>query len=114
MEWGPEGKRRGYSLFDTVLVFDNFPVDKSLLEAGNIEEEAPILPRDYLNYARLEMPLRIATRTGNLKQTSFIFSYYRDKFSPRTISELSQGLKEKLVLIAESPGKPIKNYSTFT
>jgi non-ribosomal peptide synthetase component F len=98
-------------LFDVVLVFANYPVVKSLLEIGQEEGES-ILPMLYLNHVQVELPLRIDTRTFGIEQTSFILSYYRDKFAPQTIAEIGKGLEEKLTLAAQSPHKPIKDYLT--
>jgi len=97
-------------LFDSVLVFDNYPVDKSLLEMVSQEEVQWILPWDYLNFAHWEMPLRIAIGTGNIEGTFFVFSYYRDKFTPQIITELSKGLVEKLTQIARSPHQSVKEH----
>lgn len=91
-------------LFDVILVFDNYPVDNSLKDLGNVSNMSDLSIIDsYLNMninvAQTEFPLRVDIWLEG--DTKLILSYYQNKFSEKEIYEIyeefADGLEEYLV-----------------
>lgn len=99
------GLAPGQLLFDTILVFDNYPVNKDLHQADVIYDH-PLAQKNF-NLAQTEFPLRVDTWRD--QTTSLVFSYYSHLFPDDIIVEISADLEEALRTIVEVPGEPAKN-----
>ncbi|SCX53462.1 non-ribosomal peptide synthase domain TIGR01720/amino acid adenylation domain-containing protein [Pseudomonas sp. NFACC32-1] len=89
--WAGQG---GAALFDTLLVFENYPVSQAL-QAG-----APATLRfgEVANHEQTNYPLTLAVNLG--ETLSLLLSYSRDSFAPGDVARIGQHLAHLLEQIA--------------
>ena len=94
------------ALFDSILVFENFPVTDALnQDAGGLSFSAPAeLRREdgiRLTQGRNHFPLSLIVVPG--ERLEYLFSYDRSRFSDAEIAILSAQLRAILLAMAEQP-----------
>ena len=94
------------ALFDSILVFENFPVTDALnQDADGLRFSAPPeLRRDdgiKLTHGRNHFPLSLIVVPG--ERLEYLFSYERSRFSDGEIATLSAQLRAILLAMAEQP-----------
>jgi amino acid adenylation domain-containing protein len=98
-DWSAIGCER--LLFESVLVFDNYPVDHSLREAGAVLDLGhPLALKDY-GLAQTEFPLRVDIWSG--AELTLLISFYERDFAPATIDRMLRQFKALLEQIAARP-----------
>jgi amino acid adenylation domain-containing protein/non-ribosomal peptide synthase protein (TIGR01720 family) len=86
------GVRSGANLFDSLLVFENYPADAlplgelTAVETTNFPLSATVYPRDHL---------------------TFLLTYDPDVFDETTVADLADRLRMLLVGMAEDPDRPL-------
>ena len=81
---------RGVPLFDSILVFDNYPVNTDLHQE-DISYDHPLAEQNF-NLAQTEFPLRVDIWRD--RKTSIVFSYYSDSFPAPFIEQVAGELAE--------------------
>ncbi len=95
--------RGGISLFESIVVFDNYPVDSSLLN-----EECSLLVSNIEDFERTNYPLSIAVVAGS--QLSLSINYDTTRFDKDTIERMAAHLNNLFEAIAQNP---VANVDTF-
>jgi aryl carrier-like protein len=72
--------------FESIIVFENYPVDPALLEVGRGWVGRHPLARDNFDVAQTEFPLRVEVIPG--AELQLVLSYYRSRFSAEAITRL--------------------------
>ncbi|WP_235006784.1 condensation domain-containing protein, partial [Calothrix rhizosoleniae] len=93
----------GISLFESIVVFENYPVDSSLLN-----EECSLLVSNIDDFERTNYPLTITVVSGS--QLSLSISYDTTRFDQDTIERMAAHLNNLLEAIAQNP---VANVDTF-
>ena len=103
--WSGQG---GTALFDSIIVFENYPVDERLAEAGSQQLQfGQVSTRDVTNYA---MDLAI-----NLGQTLKIeFLYLRNAFTEQACAQVRRSFETLLLAMLDSPQASIGSLATLT
>ncbi|HEX6289410.1 MAG TPA: amino acid adenylation domain-containing protein [Herpetosiphonaceae bacterium] len=88
-------------LFESVLVFDNYPVDSSVREAGaSLDLSHPLALKDY-SLAQTEFPIRVDIWSG--AELRLLISFYERDFEAATIDWMLERFKALLEQIAAQP-----------
>ncbi len=82
-------------LFDSILVFENYPVGEQLEQ-----REAGLELTDVRSFERTNFPITLVGEPG--RQLALDIAYETDKFDPRTIQRMLRHLRNILVSIAEN------------
>jgi amino acid adenylation domain-containing protein/non-ribosomal peptide synthase protein (TIGR01720 family) len=96
----------GTTLFDSILVFENYPFDADAIAAHGIglHEEGELQPTNY--------PLSVVVSPG--ERLSVSFDHDPDLFDPATIERLAGHLLLVLDRIAAGPGRPVGELDLLT
>ncbi|HVN52764.1 MAG TPA: amino acid adenylation domain-containing protein [Anaerolineaceae bacterium] len=97
---------RDLPLFETLLVYENYPVDPSQMEVGVIR----IQPGSA--HAQTNYPLTMAISPGS--PIRFVIAYDTSRFDPATISRLVGHFTALLESIAQNPALPIGLLNNLT
>lgn len=99
---------RGRALFDTILVFENFPVDESLQEepAGTLEIET------VQSFERTNYPLTVVALPG--RAFSLRLSYDSGYFEAATMQRMAGHLQTLLEGMAATPQQRVKEVPLLT
>ena len=102
--WSGQG---GTPLFDSIIVFENYPVDERLAEVGNQQLQfGQVSTRDVTNYA---MDLAI-----NLGQTLKIeFLYLRNAFTEQACDQVRRSFETLLLAMLDSPQARVGSLPTL-
>ncbi|MCQ8130693.1 amino acid adenylation domain-containing protein, partial [Methylomonas rivi] len=97
----------GVALFDTLLVFENFPVDAALRNADAGLQFG--LPRhiDITHY-----PLTLNVSVG--ESLGLAFGYWRDRFDADVVQVLERHFRQLLLDMIEDGERPLANLSSLT
>ncbi len=99
--YGPE---ENLPLFDSIVVFENYPVDESLSKA-----DTSISFSDISTFERTNYPLTVVAAA---REKVFLeISYQSEKIDPRAMEALMDHLENILVRIAEQPQMPVRHLS---
>jgi non-ribosomal peptide synthetase component F len=98
---------RGVPLFESIVVFENYPVDASLQKQGGSLEFRKVRGFERTNY-----PLTLVAWPG--AQLSLQLSYDCRRFDAATISRMLRHLQTLLEGIVANPGQRLKNLSLLT
>ncbi|WP_258234731.1 condensation domain-containing protein, partial [Cupriavidus pinatubonensis] len=90
--------QQGAALFDTLLVFENFPVAEALKQGA----PAGLSFGQLHNHERTNYPLTLGIELGSSLRLEF--SYDRARFSEAQVAQLSANLQHLLVQLAADPG----------
>ena len=96
--------RAGQALFDTLLVFENYPIDKALRERG-----AGLRIEELSNVEATSYPLTLAVVWGDT--LAITFDYGRDSFDRGAVETLAAHLLGLLAQLAEDPARPLAQIS---
>ncbi len=94
-------------LFESILVFENYPVDAALYEQAKNRNTSHSLAQLDLNIAQTNYPLRIEVFPG--KTLSLSMAYYRSYFDDNTIALCLDHFQQLLRAIVANPGQRLKN-----
>ncbi|SFL37620.1 amino acid adenylation domain-containing protein [Gracilibacillus orientalis] len=87
------GRENKEDLYDTILVFDNYPVGVNLMNDNNFISSNPFADMN-LSIAQTEFPLRVDIwLDGN---TQIIMSWYENKLSENTIRQVFEQFSQSL------------------
>nr|WP_208604368.1 non-ribosomal peptide synthetase [Pseudomonas delhiensis] len=95
--WAGQG---GEALFDSILVFENYPVSEALEQAPSGLRFGEVLSREQTNY-----PLTLGVNLG--EQLSLHFDYVPALFSAEHIQRLAAQLLSLLQRFEEAAGRPL-------
>ncbi|MCQ8129233.1 non-ribosomal peptide synthetase, partial [Methylomonas rivi] len=98
---------RGQTSFDSLLVFENYPIDQALLDIGGplkIDEVTAIDPTNY--------PLTLTVFPGERLQLEINHDSHR--FTPDTVVEMLTHLQQLLTCFSEQPQTKLGNLPTLT
>jgi amino acid adenylation domain-containing protein len=99
------GLEPGSLLFESILVFANYPLDTALRTFGaTLDLSHPIAQQDH-GLAQTEFPLRVDVTAGH--EITLSLSYYRHCFDDPTIAALLAEFQELLEAIAAQPDRPL-------
>ncbi|QLF91734.1 amino acid adenylation domain-containing protein [Pseudomonas sp. ABC1] len=91
----------GEALFDTILVFENYPISEALQQgAPEGIKFGPVMSQEQTNY-----PLTLAVGLGDT--LSIHYSYDREHFSASTVQRISEHFRNLLQTLAYSPRKAL-------
>ncbi|ACE85121.1 non-ribosomal peptide synthetase [Cellvibrio japonicus] len=98
--------RPGQALFDSIIVFENYPIDESLKDAGNgqLEFEA-VSSRDVTNYA-----MDLAIRLGDTLEIEFM--YMSHHFGREAVEMIQQSFDTLLKDMLNNPNARLGNLRT--
>lgn len=103
------GRQPGSLLFESILVFANYPLDAALRTFGaTLDLSHPIAQQDH-GLAQTEFPLRVDITAGN--EITLSFSYYRHHFDDAWIAVLLAEFQELLEAIAAQPNRTLAAFS---
>ena len=91
---------RGQTLFDSIFVFENYPVDEAAL---NLVDDLAIRQVDFVDQA--DFPLSVLVMPG--KELTIGMGYDTQRFTPATITKLLQLFQSGLEYITQEPDKPL-------
>jgi hypothetical protein len=95
----------GSLLFESILVFANYPLDVALRTFGaTLDLSHPIAQQDH-GLAQTEFPLRVDVTAGN--EITLSLSYYRHRFDDARITALLAEFQELLEAIAAQPDRAL-------
>jgi amino acid adenylation domain-containing protein/non-ribosomal peptide synthase protein (TIGR01720 family) len=94
---------RGSELFNTLLAFENYPVDQSVEEQGRRLKVGDIRQSERTNYG-----LNVVAIPGAALHVRFF--YDRARFSPAVVTRLGEHLQTLLEAIAADPSRPVASY----
>ena len=86
---------RGLPLFESILVFENYPVDRSLQQPGSLEIEN-VSAFDYTNY-----PLTVTVIPG--EELSIAIAYTTSRFDAATVTRMLGHLQTLLASMVTNP-----------
>ncbi|MCD6571342.1 MAG: amino acid adenylation domain-containing protein, partial [Deltaproteobacteria bacterium] len=92
----------GQSLFDSILVFENYPLEAEGFDVGSDLRVHVFTPRETTNY-----DVTIVGMPG--KELKLRILYNQDKFEDSTIRRLMSHINNLIVNVLESPDEPIAN-----
>ncbi len=98
---------RGQNLFDTLLVFENYPFDQALMDIGGplkIDEVLGIEPTNY--------PLTLMVFPGDCLQLEI--HHDSGRFAPDTVVAMLEHLRQLLEAFAEQPQAKLGSLPTLT
>jgi hypothetical protein len=98
---------RGLPLFESIVVFENYPLDASLQKQGGSLEFRMVRSFERTNY-----PLTLEASPG--AQLSLQLSYDCHRFDAATISRMLRHLQTLLEGIVANPGQRLKNLPLLT
>ena len=98
---------RGRPLFETILLFENYPIDASLSQ----RQEGLIL-RDVSSIDRANYPLAIGASPG--RQLHFRFSYDRGRYADETITRMFGHLETLLEAVVADPDQRLSDLPLLT
>jgi len=93
---------RGKSLFESILIFENYPVDQSLRQQKGSLVIDEIHTREQTNY-----PLNLVSATGEQIPLRIVYDPLR--FDDETIQYILGHLKTILEKIADNPNRPVSS-----
>ena len=96
--WSPLGAQ---ALFDTILVFENFPVAEALQQAA---PEALVFG-EVRDFEQTSYPLTLAVSLG--ERLSLSFEYSCADFDPQTITHIAEHLDTLLLRMLADPNQPL-------
>ncbi|QBQ55216.1 non-ribosomal peptide synthetase [Nitrosococcus wardiae] len=98
----------GEGLFDTLMVFENYPLDDNLLnsKADGLTIGAPD------SYEFTHYPLTLAVLPGTELQV--VFAYNAAVLPPRVIAPLADAFKQVLMALATQPEAPLASIASIT
>ncbi|MEM8531146.1 MAG: amino acid adenylation domain-containing protein [Chloroflexota bacterium] len=91
---------RGQALFDSIFVFENYPVDEAAL---NLVDDLTIRQVDFVDQA--DFPLSVLVMPG--EELTLGMGYDTQRLTPATITKLLQLFCSGLEYIAQEPDKPL-------
>ncbi|WP_081612036.1 non-ribosomal peptide synthetase [Janthinobacterium sp. CG3] len=97
----------GLALFDSLFVFENFPVDESLARAGHKLAISQVRVSEQTNF-----PLTLTVVGG--ARLSVSFSYDRGRFDDAAIERLVENFKTLVESIAASPNARIEEFTVLS
>lgn len=98
---------RGQNLFDTLLVFENYPIDQALTEVGGpirIDEVGGVDPNNY--------PLMLSILPGS--RLKLEISHDMARFAAKTVAAMLAHLRQLLTAFAEQPESRLYELPTLT
>ncbi len=98
---------RGQSLFDTLLVFENYPIDQALMDIAGplkVDEVVGIEPTNY--------PLTLTVFPGNCLQMEI--HHDSGRFAPDTVAAMLEHLRQLLAAFTEQPHAKLGSLPTLT
>ena len=98
---------RGQTLFDSLLVFENYPIDQALLDIGGPLKIDEVIAIDPTNY-----PLTLTVFPGERLQLEI--SHDSHRFTPDTVVEMLTHLRQLLTRFSEQPQTKLGNLPTLT
>jgi amino acid adenylation domain-containing protein/thioester reductase-like protein/non-ribosomal peptide synthase protein (TIGR01720 family) len=98
---------RGQSLFNSLLVFENYPIDRALMEIGGPLKIDEVVGLDPTNY-----PLTLTVFPGERLQLEI--NHDSRRFCADTVTEMLEHLQQLLVRFAEQPQTKLGNLPTLT
>ncbi|WP_150048085.1 non-ribosomal peptide synthetase [Methylomonas rhizoryzae] len=98
---------RGQALFDSLLVFENYPLDQALLEIGGPLRIDQVAGQDPTNY-----PLTLAVFPG--PQLRLTLHYDADRFPGAVAARMLEHLQHLLNAFAEQPEARLANLPSLT
>ncbi|HMK71848.1 MAG TPA: amino acid adenylation domain-containing protein, partial [Myxococcaceae bacterium] len=97
---GASGVPRGVPLFDTIVVFENQPVDASLREEGG-----PLVFRDFRIIEHTNYPITVVVKPG--PTLGLFLSYDRQRLGEATVERMGRHLRRLLESAVEGPGQRV-------
>ncbi|WP_260639566.1 non-ribosomal peptide synthetase [Streptomyces angustmyceticus] len=94
----------GSGLFDSVLIFENYPIDERAGSAHGLRLRDLYAEVETTNY-----PLAVTVYPG--ERLTFSFAYDPDLFDQESVRALSGRLREVLAAAAADPGRPLRELS---
>jgi amino acid adenylation domain-containing protein/non-ribosomal peptide synthase protein (TIGR01720 family) len=98
------GAPSGQSLFDTILVFENYPIAESLREA-----HGGLAVRELRVSEKAAFPLSLGAFPG--RRLDLIVSFYRQVYDDVTVVRLTRQLESLLAAMAADPAAPLSALS---
>jgi amino acid adenylation domain-containing protein/thioester reductase-like protein/non-ribosomal peptide synthase protein (TIGR01720 family) len=98
---------RGQALFDSLLVFENYPIDRALMDIGGPLKIDEVIGIDPTNY-----PLTLTVFPGERLQLEI--NHDSRRFCADTVTEMLEHLQQLLVRFAEQPQTKLGNLPTLT
>jgi amino acid adenylation domain-containing protein/non-ribosomal peptide synthase protein (TIGR01720 family) len=95
--WWEHGDAAGQGLFDTLLVFENYPVDEVLRRSDGLRF-GPSRHEETTNY-----PLTLTVQSGDTLEIAF--DYQRERFDEASVSRIQTHFERLLLQLAEAPAR---------
>ncbi|MET0650340.1 MAG: condensation domain-containing protein, partial [Pyrinomonadaceae bacterium] len=92
---------RGTQLFETIFVFDNYPVEKIMAE-----RESSLEIRDYVSFEKTNYPITVVV--APMEELGLRISYYRSRFEVADVERMLAHFELLLTNIALRPGVQVK------
>ncbi|MEG1629222.1 amino acid adenylation domain-containing protein, partial [Pseudomonas sp.] len=93
----------GLALFDSIIVFENYPVDERLREAGGGQLQfGEVQGRDVTNFA-----MDLAVNLGTTLSIEFL--YLRNRFNAEAVEQIRASFESLLLAMLDAPGTQIGN-----
>ncbi len=98
----------GQALFDSIIVFENYPVDKALNQRSSVELRfGEIVNLELTNYA-----MTLSVQAGD--QLAIEYSYLRQNFDPEQIEVLQAHVLHLLDVLVVDAGRSIADLELLT
>lgn len=98
---------RGQALFDSLLVFENYPIDRALIEIGGRLKIDEVIGQDPTNY-----PLTLTVFPG--ERLELEINHDSQRFTADTVVEMLAHLQQLLQYIVEHPQARLGHLPTLT
>ncbi|MEG1042829.1 MAG: condensation domain-containing protein, partial [Pseudomonas sp.] len=93
----------GQALFDSIIVFENYPIDERLEEAEQSQLRfGEVQGRDVTNFA-MDLAINLGERL------SIEFLYLRNRFSAQAVEQIRASFETLLLAMLEHPEQPLGN-----
>jgi amino acid adenylation domain-containing protein len=96
---------RGTALFETLFVFENYPMDRALSEGSKSVLRAGLEIFDFHTYERTNYPLTAIVRLG--RQLELRLAYDTKRFDPVAVRRLLGHWQTLLECMSADPGRPL-------
>ncbi|GMU03297.1 hypothetical protein KH5H1_74190 [Corallococcus caeni] len=93
--------------FESIIVFENYPVDPALLEVGKGWVGKHPLARENYDVAQTEFPLRVEVIPG--AELQLVLSYYRSRHGAEAITRLLEEFQALLEGMIAGPEQPLRS-----
>ena len=100
---------RGQSLFESVLIFENFPIDESLRRSGGA---GGLQVRRVNAIEKMNYPLALVVMPGH--ELSFRIAYHNSRFDDATITRMLGHLRHLLEQMTAHPERSLASYGLLT